>query len=66
MTKGAFIIKCKEKYPRHVEGMEFKAINPETNTGLTCVYVSKLSPLCHVKLAWLDRDGNATFLEDGR
>ena len=65
MTKGAFIIECKEKYPRYVDGMQFKAINPDTLIGLICTFKSRVSPLCDFKLASLDRDGNADFLKVG-
>ena len=65
MTKGTFIVQCKEKFPRYIEGMRFNAINPETNIGLVCTYKSKVSPLCDFKLASLDRDGNADFLKVG-
>ena len=63
MTKGAFIVQCKEKYPHYIGGMEFRATNTETLIGLICTFKSRVSPLCSFKLAELDRDGNATFLK---
>lgn len=62
MTKGAFIIHCKEKFPQYLHGLEFKAANPDTLIGLVCTFKSKVSRFCDMRLCELDRDGNVIEL----